>query len=61
MAEKLGLNVTARTFEEESTPLVLDLIAVFTIMREDVMRTVESMVAEGATPQEVINKVEEMI
>jgi hypothetical protein len=61
MTEKVGLNVTAKQFEEESTPLVLDLIAVFSVMKEDVISVVEDMVEEGATPDQIIRKVEEMI
>lgn len=55
MSERLGLNVSAKLFEEESMPLSLDLVAVFSLMKEDIMETIQKALEEGKTPTEIIS------
>lgn len=61
MAESLKINVTAKEFQQEASPLALDLIALFNIMQEDIQKTMAVGVKEGKRPEEIIKEIEEKI
>jgi len=61
MAEKLKINITAKEFEEEASPLILDLIALFNVMQEDIMDTFEQGVKDGKRPEDIIKEIEDKI
>lgn len=61
MAESLNINITAKEFQEEASPLALDLIAVFNIMQEDIQKTMEARIKEGKRPEEIIKEIEDKI
>lgn len=61
MAESLNINITAKEFEEEASPLVLDLIALFNVMQEDINKSFLEGVKEGKRPEEIIREIEEKI
>ena len=61
MAESLKINLTANEVQEEMSPLVLDLIALFNIMQEDIQTIFMQEVKEGKRPEEIIRSMEEKI
>ena len=61
MAESLKINLTASQAQEEMSPLVLDLIALFNIIQEDIFKSFMQGVKEGKRPEEVINEIEDKI
>jgi hypothetical protein len=61
MAENLNINITAKEFEEEASPLILDLIALFNVIQEDIQKEFLESVKEGKRPEEIIKKIEAKI
>jgi hypothetical protein len=61
MAESLKVNLTANQVQEEMSPLVLDLIALFNIIQEDIYKSFIQGVKEGKRPEQIINEIEEKI
>lgn len=61
MAENLNSKVSPSQFDDLSSPLVLDLIAVFKLMEEEVMKIISEGEKENITPEELIRRVEEII
>lgn len=59
--ESLNLRVSPKEFEKVSTPLELDLIALFKVMEEDVYGLIEQANKEAWTPEEFIRKSEELL
>lgn len=61
MAESVKTNITAKEFDEEMSPLALDLIALFNVMQEEIMEEFNKGVDNGKTPDEIIKTIEDKI
>ena len=59
--DRLGLNIKSDHFEELSQNFVLDLIALFSIMHEDVESLLDEAVKEEWTPERLIKEIEDKI
>lgn len=53
-----GVNLTRKQADRLKAPLELDLMAFYSVLSEDTMRTVSRMSGEGATADEIIAEVE---
>lgn len=61
MPESLGLKVTERQFNNLSSNMVKDLTALFNLMEDDINKLIEQSVKEGWTPEQLIQKIEDLI
>lgn len=61
MAEALNTDLSAKEVQEEMDPLVLDLIAVFSLIQEDIEITTEELIKEGVTSETLIKTLEDKI
>lgn len=61
MPESIGVKITERQFDGLSSDLKKDLTALFNLMEEDIMSLVKEGVKEGWTPEQLIQKIEELI
>jgi hypothetical protein len=53
--------MSQKEFDDYSMPMALDLIAVFSLLQEEVLDLLEQADKEGWTPDILIKKVEELI
>ena len=61
MAVNLNSKISHKEFSELSSPLALDLTAVFNVMKDEIMNLLNIAEKEGWTPEQLIKKVEDMI
>lgn len=61
MYEPVGLTIKSKEFNEVSSPLVLDLVSLFNLLKDDMMNLIDKAEKENWTPDELITSVEELI
>ena len=61
MPEVIDNTITAKQFESLSSPFVLDLVALFSLMEEDIVKLTRKAQREGWTPDKLIQEISELI
>ncbi|DAC71706.1 MAG TPA: hypothetical protein DSN98_09030 [Thermoplasmata archaeon] len=56
-----GLKLSPSTFEEMSQPLALDLIAVFSMMKEDIQKVLQKAEKEEWSAERTIKEITDLI
>lgn len=59
--DNLNLTVKQKQFDELSAPLVLDLVALFNLMREDIEMLVRKAEKEGWSPEKLIKEIGDVV
>ena len=57
MAESVNTNITAKQYDQLSSSFVLDLVALFSIMHEDLTKLTQKATRENWTPEQFINEI----
>ena len=53
--------VTEKIYNNLSAPFILDLIALFQIIQEDVIKTLNNGIKEGKTSEDIIQEIRDLI
>jgi len=61
MAERVNNNITSNQFDNLSSSFALDLVAMFNLLQEDVNKIIMQAQKNNLTPEQMLEKIEELI